>query len=339
MKNMPTQRSGIFAELPDLLTELGYEFESIFKDTEIDPGTLTPETRIPFDLLLKFLHHASKESNCPHLGLLLGLRFEFSIHGKIGRLMQTAPNVQQALLDFVTWQPGYSSGATVYINRIGNEFAFGYGSFTTALPGSVVLNDAVIGVGIKMLSQMTKGVAKPIEVHFSHRGRENKMDYAKLLKLPVHFDMHQTCLILDANTMQTPLIYADKTKHQLVLDEIRHDVFKRPMKTSELTRHALRQLLHTGNLTISEVAAKLAMHPRTLRRRLTGEGHSFRDLRDQVRFSVARELLDLTEIPVGEIAAAVAFASAGVFTDAFRRYNGESPSVRRARFAENGLTY
>jgi AraC-like DNA-binding protein len=80
----------------------------------------------------------------------------------------------------------------------------------------------------------------------------------------------------------------------------------------------------------------MGVHPRTLERRLAGEGQTFETLRDEVRFSVARELLELTDIPVGEIGAILAFASPGVFTDAFRRVSATSPSAWRATASRTG---
>jgi transcriptional regulator GlxA family with amidase domain len=61
------------------------------------------------------------------------------------------------------------------------------------------------------------------------------------------------------------------------------------------------------------------------RRRLAAEGTTFEALRDTVRFAMAREFLEMTGLPVGEIGLAVGFASPGVFTEAFRLRNGASP--------------
>jgi AraC-like DNA-binding protein len=79
------------------------------------------------------------------------------------------------------------------------------------------------------------------------------------------------------------------------------------------------------------VAAELAMHPRTLRRHLAKEQTSFEALCDAIRFAMARELLDLTDLPVNEIAGALAYASPSVFADAFRRWTGLSPTAFRRR--------
>lgn len=75
----------------------------------------------------------------------------------------------------------------------------------------------------------------------------------------------------------------------------------------------------------------LKLHPRTLRRRLAAKGAVFSDLRDRVRYALAREFLALTDLPLGEIAVLVGFASQGVFSESFRRWSGMTPSDWRRR--------
>ena len=62
-----------------------------------------------------------------------------------------------------------------------------------------------------------------------------------------------------------------------------------------------------------------------------GEQTSFEALCDALRFGAAREYLDLTDLPVSEISAALAYASPSVFAEAFRRWSGLSPTAWRRR--------
>jgi AraC-like DNA-binding protein len=326
-----TQRAGVLCELPGVLRDLGADVPAVFAGSGIDPATLSADTRVTFDTLLDLLERASRQAECPHLGLLVGLRFTFTMHGPIGQLMMTAPSLGQALIDFVSWQPGYSSGAIVYLNRLEDEYALGYGTYAASKPGSRVLYDAVIGVGIRMVHDLTKGAVKPVEAQFSHREPKRVSVYARLLNVPVRFNQHRTCLILDAEALRTPLPRSDPEARRLILDKIETALFAVPPDVSTRTRQALRHVLHTGRPTLAAVASAMSLHPRTLERRLADEGQTFGALRDEVRFAVGRELLELTDIPIGDIGAILGFASPSVFADAFRRASGTPPSAWRAR--------
>jgi AraC-like DNA-binding protein len=69
----------------------------------------------------------------------------------------------------------------------------------------------------------------------------------------------------------------------------------------------------------------LAMHRRTLNRRLKAHGMTFQQILDQVRYEVARELLADTEIAVNNIAAALGYTSISPFVRSFRRWSGTTP--------------
>jgi AraC-like DNA-binding protein len=68
---------------------------------------------------------------------------------------------------------------------------------------------------------------------------------------------------------------------------------------------------------------------RTLSRRLASEGTSFQEILDDIRYAMARELLAVTDMPIGDIADALSYSAHGPFIDAFRRWSGIAPSVWR----------
>jgi AraC-like DNA-binding protein len=64
---------------------------------------------------------------------------------------------------------------------------------------------------------------------------------------------------------------------------------------------------------------------------LRPSGKSFKGVAEDLRYMVACQLLDDTNLPMGEIAAALDFAEAASFTRAFRRWSGMAPGAWRTR--------
>lgn len=325
-----TQRAGVLCELPALLREQGASAEAVFAGSGLDPTTLHAELRVPLQTLVHLLDRAAEATGLAHLGLMLGLRFRLEHHGVIGRLMRTAPTLQQALADFVTWQPGYSSGAVVYLARFGDDALFGYAAQEPASPRIAHVYYAVAGVGLSMVAQLTAGRARPREIRLGFREPGDAAQRARLVRVPMRFDQERTCVVLDAEALCTPLPGADAAARARVQAEIEAALPAAFPRTALRTRHALRPLLQAGRPSMPATARALGLHPRTLRRRLAAEGETFESLRDGVRFTIAREFLEMTDLPIGEIAAATAFASSGVFAEAFRRWAGMSPSQWRS---------
>jgi hypothetical protein len=213
-----TQRVGPLVELPGLLRDLDVDVDAVFEGSGVSPGSLSPDLRLPFPDLLDLFERAARISGFPHIGLLLGLRFDLtSHHGLIGALMQTAPTLKQALVDFATWQPGYSSGAIVYLNRLGEEYELGHGTYAVSAPGTRVLYDLVVGVGSCMVRQLTGGSVGPIEAHFTHGAEEDGAIYGRLLRMPARFNQPRTGVILQAAAMGTAPPGADPLERQRLL--------------------------------------------------------------------------------------------------------------------------
>ena len=92
-----------------------------------------------------------------------------------------------------------------------------------------------------------------------------------------------------------------------------------------------RLLAHVGDVpSIEEIAGQLHIEERTLRRKLTAEGTSYRQLAGEVRSSIATELLNEGHMTVEEVAARLGYNDAAAFSRAFKRWTGRRPgSVRR----------
>jgi AraC-like DNA-binding protein len=91
------------------------------------------------------------------------------------------------------------------------------------------------------------------------------------------------------------------------------------------------RIMHTSRFpSMQEVAGELHLDPRTLRRKLTAEGSSYRELVAQARKIRAEQMLAGNE-PIEAIAARLGYAETASFTHAFTRWTGMPPSHFRAR--------
>jgi len=84
-------------------------------------------------------------------------------------------------------------------------------------------------------------------------------------------------------------------------------------------------------LTLPDVAGELAIHPRTLRRRLAEEGTSFRALLNEARSAVAVDLLRNVGLTVDEVSTRLGYSEVSTFSHAFKRWYGVAPSAYTRR--------
>jgi AraC-like DNA-binding protein len=100
---------------------------------------------------------------------------------------------------------------------------------------------------------------------------------------------------------------------------------------AEQVRRVLHSSLLMHQASADHVAALFSIHQRTLHRRLKACGTCFRELADESRFEIARQLLENSAMNLAQIAATLDYADASAFARAFRRQSGSTPSSWRQK--------
>ncbi|GED97593.1 helix-turn-helix domain-containing protein [Gordonia crocea] len=111
---------------------------------------------------------------------------------------------------------------------------------------------------------------------------------------------------------------------QQCLDLLQHRLERGPLAAK--IRAILVQEIHDAP-TAGAIAAKLNMDGRTLRRRLTDEGSSFRKLQEETRCTLAIDMLGVLNLTVSETAVRLGYTSSEAFSRSFTRWTGKPPSA------------
>ncbi|MCG6859170.1 MAG: AraC family transcriptional regulator ligand-binding domain-containing protein [Salaquimonas sp.] len=320
------QRAASLVPLPALLAELGVQLDAALAGTGVSADQLAPDTFIPYTAYLAILDNAASITRREDFGLVLGRRQTLAALGPLGRVMRHAATLGEALAEFAAFQIGNSTGGSVYLIRADRDVLFGYGVLDSTTHVSPYIHDMVLAVGCNFIAELTRGVVKPREILSSRAAPRDLRPYHELGGCPVRFSESQTCLVLVGADLSFQLPEANSERHEAALAEMAPALVEARRDVHVVVRHVLRHLLLTGKTNMTDVAAHLGIHPRTLRRRLRREETSFEEVRDEVRYAVARELLRLGALSVSDIALTLDYASASSFVHAFRRWSGTSPT-------------
>jgi AraC-like DNA-binding protein len=139
------------------------------------------------------------------------------------------------------------------------------------------------------------------------------------------------CFISTSNHLlgKTPQVNED-----LLQSSPRYARIKLPRDFIGTLKLALRSYLRDGTPSL-ELAAEIAeLSPRTLQRRLAGEGLSYRGLLDAVRYETAIDLMQDTNNTVTDIASLLGYTEPSHFSRAFRRLAGVSPREHMQKIQE-----
>ena len=101
----------------------------------------------------------------------------------------------------------------------------------------------------------------------------------------------------------------------------------------ERVKDAIKRQLGKGPPRIAQIARDLAMSERTLQRRITAEGTTFRALLADARQEMSRHLLADPQIAVDRVARLLGYRDTSTFDRAFRAWEGMPPGAWRGRNA------
>lgn len=163
-------------------------------------------------------------------------------------------------------------------------------------------------------------------VSFRHAAPASSSAHVAFFRAPVTFGAPADRLLFPVRVLDLPLRTSAPELAQML--ESRLDVIDERANGDPIVRRARKLVLDAlgrDAVTIDSVAARLAMSRRSLQRRLSERGVSFRDLVDDVRRARAQQLLEEQRLRTSEIAAALGFGDTGAFFRAFRRWTGVSP--------------
>lgn len=330
------QRAGAAVLIAPLLRDYGIDPLAVAQEIQfpVEIAELKPDTIVSLDNLLLYLDAAVRASGDPLFSFKLGARYRWATHGVIHRLTTSARCLRNALIDFCEYQRLYSNATSVHLHRFGADVVLGFGAYAGTPRFLSHLYALSAGVGYNLIHDLTGGAVRPLELHFSTDAPRNLKGLTALFPgCILRFNQSQTGVILAGDTIDWPLPGYDPVARLRFIAEIEQAYGGTPMRVK--VQRLIRPQLLNEDPSMVGMARLLNIHPRSLRRALAKEGTTFEEIRDGVRNAIARELLEITRLSIGEISTILAFASHGSFVRAFERWNDMPPRAWRAQAAIN----
>lgn len=318
--------------VPQMLRERGIDPSEITTHIGLDLSLFDdPDNMIPFIALGRLVKWCTTRTGCPHFGLLIGQQGGASTLGLIGLLAQYSANVGSALRSLILHLHIHDRGAVPTLSVEQGVAVLGYAIYQKRVEGSDQVYDGAIAIVFNIMRMLCGAAWLPTEVLFSRRRPGDIEPYRSFFQAPLRFDMEQTALVFPAQWLDRPAPDADPGLRQQIEQRIvALEKLNSPDLASEL-RRVLRVMLITHRGSLEQVAELLSVHRRTLNRRLEELGCTFRGLVNEVRYDIARQLLENTDMPIAEIAATLDYSAPSAFTRAFGQWSGMSPAAWRER--------
>lgn len=163
---------------------------------------------------------------------------------------------------------------------------------------------------------------KPETVSFTHFAPVDISLHRKLFRSPIRFGQSVNRLVFSKDLLNAALPQSDAPLTETLEHHAERLLKRLPAEDSiaEDVREVLRSRLHDGNVSLEATAKALAMSGRNLQRKLNGQGTSFREVLDKLRYELATDYA-AQQIEVSEITHRLGFAETSAFYRAFKRWS------------------
>jgi AraC-like DNA-binding protein len=322
---------GVAKEIVPTLRDFGLDPDPIIREAGLNPLLFDDCANvIPHAALGRLLTLSVVSTNCPHFGLLVGRRATILSLGMVGRLMQHSETVGDALRALVSNLSIQNRGAVPSLNIISRDTAlFTYSVYQSDTESADQISDGAIAVTVNALRTLYGSDWNPAEVLLPRAAPTDVEPYRRHYRASVRFNQEIAALVFPAHDLNRRVAGADPMVRALLEERIEQMKGDPRSEFSDDIRRLLRTRLTSHHCSADDVADLMAMHRRTLSRRLKDGGMGYRALANEVRFEIARQLLQDTQVPLGQIAAALGYSEASAFTRAFRRWSGRTPKAWR----------
>ncbi len=322
---------GVLQEIRPVIRELGEDPDRIIVEAGIDPRIFrSPKNLVPFTAIGNIISLAAERTGCPHLGILVGSRASLGSLHLLGALMGSSGTLRQALHSLERHLCLQNRGAVVRLTAEDDLAVLSYSPYQPGARGAALHSEGALAVTVKIIRELLAEDWAPAEVMLPRARPADIEPYRRFFRAPLRFDQEMAALVFPAAALAVPLRTAAPVLYRELEEKILRLEEDSPHAFTDDLRRLLRTELVRDRCGARDVARRLAMHRRTLNRRLQPEGRSFKIVVSEIRYEIARQLLRDTTISLAQIAAALDFSEAAAFTRAFRRWSGQTPSAWRA---------
>ena len=318
--------------VPEALRGLGLVPGEVLLAGGFDPHLFEdPDNIVSFRVRNRLMNHCAAAAGCEHFGLLVGQFGGLHSFGMVGLLVKYSPDVRSALNNLVHYFHLHAHGAVMIPQLLGGTASLGYQIQQSGVEANNHVADGALAIIFNILRELCGPDWKPTEVWSMHKEPENIEPFKKFFGVRLRFYAEQNAILFHSSWLshRLPDVHSDvrqTVKKQIDMLEAQHrDNFPEQVRT------VLRAALLGGDASADRVAALLSIHPRTLNRRLKDYGCGYRELLDESRFEMARQVLNSSQLDIAGIALMLDYADARSFIRAFQRWSGgETPARWRA---------
>ena len=322
--------------IAETLTKNNVSIDALLKSTNIDKEDLSDrEYKITNNQIITFYRN-TLALKIPALSLLLGGAIKANDYGLYGCTLLCCKGLLSSLAFSVRYHN--LTTKTVNMSLITNDSS-DFSSFrfedTLHAPDLVEFNiELQCAIVLSLVRECLDDKYFSFEaLKLTCKKPKHAHLYQKHFSCPIHYEQPHNEFILNSKDLLLSTPRSNPFAIPLLLDQC--DSVLNSIATKNEFLIMVNQWIAANmhnDICAESLAGYLCITPRTLRRKLSSQGTSFREIIKELRTSSAKKLIKETQLTIEDIAYSVGFNDVSNFRAAFKKWTGDTPSEMRKRF-------
>lgn len=267
------------------------------------------------------------------LGLHMAEHASEAAFDLVAHLVAHAPTLRSAVEVCCRYERLFMDGAHLRLSERGSIASITLEFARQSPRADRMLAEFALAALMRMIEAFGGPGTRAIEVRFEHPSPAHRREYTRVFSGAERFGRNSTGIDFDAKILDRPQLHQHPALSAVLHDHAQQQLARIGREPGFLER--LREYLlarAASNIPDMESAARdLGTSARSLRRRLKGEGITYRGLVQSALERSAKQMLADPKRSLQETAHALGFADAAAFHRAFKRWTGVTPlEFRRA---------
>ncbi len=301
-----------------------------FSDLPIPIASMKEIRAVPADHFFE-LHEMLDQRLGPGFSVEVGQQMKIDDYGVLGLSWKTCSKAGEI---FERSERYFQLLSNTYVFKVEKEGEIAkIHLFRDAYRRGVELsNEATFSATVIVLQAMTNTQIAPLSISFKHGAPTDLASYHEGFKCPVLFDQAHNFMAYKTSDLEMRTAKADMSINTFLVERVEEEtrgIEISSIKIASDVEDLIRDALPSGIPSIPQIGEYMGMSSRTLTRRLSQNGITFRNLVQQTQEKISKDLLKNSSDTVGEIAFQTGFSEQSAFNRAFKRWTGQSPTSFR----------
>lgn len=311
----------------------GIEVDSFLRQYGMSAAQLASlYERVPLQHFVAMVEDLARRLNRPFLGLELGQLTSLADLGPFYAMFILARDLKAALSGLARYQSAWQTNTLLEIVHGKDTSACRYLIQDPAIwPRRQDAEFAVASL-VALIRQLTSSRWHPAAVEFEHDIADRAKVLSQFFRAPVSGNRPANLLLIARRDMEQPLRLRWDSKDgdvAPILERHLRELLGPPAETPQTcvarVGAVVARRVGRAAVTIEVVADELNMSVRSLRRHLTQEGSSFRQILRMHRRTMMESILRADDAGLADLAGRLSYSDGAVLSRAFKSWTGMSP--------------